>query len=76
MNEAKIRKLRYKTEIVRQKVKLQGQIINLVNRRRQLEKIQLRGLNIIPFSMGGFIKRGNDISEDLFGVGRRARKRR
>ncbi len=70
----KIERLRQKEAIVRAKVQLQGQRINLANRRRQLEKIQLKGLNIRPFSILGFVQQGNEVTENIFGLKKVRRK--
>ena len=73
----KIEKLRRKEAIVRAKVQLLGQKENLRNRQRQLDNLRTKdlGINIRPFSLGGFIQRGNDITENLFGLKRKSRRR-
>ena len=71
----KIGKLRRKEELIKAKTQLLGQKINLANRKRQLEKIQLQGFNIRPPSIGAFIQRGNDITSSLFGLKRKSRRR-
>ena len=72
----KIKKLKQKKELVKARTQLLGQKINLANRRRQLEKIQLRGLNISPPNLGTFIQRGSDLTNYLFGLRKRKSRRR
>ena len=70
----KIERLRQKEAIVRAKIQLQGQKINLANRQRQLHKIQSQGFNFKPFSILGFVQQGNEVTENIFGLKKVRRK--
>ena len=72
--QKKTDKLARKEQVLKARVKLEGQKINLANRRRQLEKIQLRGLNFRPFNLGNFINRGNDLADSILGLKKRNRR--
>ena len=72
----KIEKLKRKQRIIEAKTKLLGQKENLRNRQRQLDNLRTKdlGINIRPFSLGGFVQRGNEVTENIFGFKKVRRK--